>query len=94
MLKWSMESAWAAIAVVLTTAGSIYTTVHHGGIVDQQIADMKSQNDQTAAHVAKHDDQLDSIKQQNAAMQQSLTDIKDTVHDIQIQVRKPNGNHE
>lgn len=95
MLKWSMESAWAAIAVVITTAGSIYTTVHHGGIVDQQITDLKTQTAQTEIHVAKHDDQLDSIKQQNAAMQQSLADIKDTVHDIQHQVRKPtHGNNE
>lgn len=94
MLKWSMESAWAAVAVVITTAGSIYTTVHHGGIVDQQITDMRAQNAQTETHVAKHDDQLNSIQQQNAAMQQSLVDIKDTVHDIQTQVRKTHGNHE
>jgi peptidoglycan hydrolase CwlO-like protein len=94
MLKWSMESAWAAVAVVLTTAGSIYTTVHHGGIVDQQIADMHAQNEQVEAHVAKHDDQLSHIQQQNAAMKQSLDDIKDTVHDIQDQVRKPqHGNN-
>jgi peptidoglycan hydrolase CwlO-like protein len=93
--KWTMESIWAAIAVVITTAGSLYTTVHHGGIVDQQIMDLQSKNAQTETHVAKHDDQLDSIKQQNAAMQQSLNDIKDTVHDIQTQVRKPtHGNHE
>jgi hypothetical protein len=95
MLKWTMESAWAAVAVVITTAGSIYTTVHHGGIVDQQITDLKMQNAQTETHVAKHDDQLASIQQQTAAMKQSLDDIKDTVHDIQTQVRKPqHGNHE
>jgi hypothetical protein len=88
-----MESAWAAIAVVLTAGGSIYTTVHHGGIVDQQIVDLQTKNSQTEIHVEKHDDQLDSIKQQNAAMQQSLNDIKDVVHDIQNQVRK-HDNHE
>jgi peptidoglycan hydrolase CwlO-like protein len=94
MLKWTMESAWAAVAVIITTAGSIYTTVHHGGIVDQQITDLKAQNAQTEVHVAKHDDQLSAIQQQNSAMQQSLTDIKDTVHDIQDQVRKPqHDNH-
>jgi archaellum component FlaC len=82
-----MESVWAATAVVITTAG--------GGIVDQQILDLQSKTTQTELHVTKHDDQLDSIKQQNAAMQQSLNDIKDTVHDIQTQVRKPtHGNHE
>jgi len=94
MLKWTMESAWAAVAVVLTTAGSIYTTVHHGGIVDQQISDMRAQNAETAAHVAKHDDQLSIIQQQNATTKQSLDDIKDVVHDIQSQVRKQHGNHD
>ena len=95
MLKWTMESAWAAVAVVLTTAGSIYTTVHHGGIVDQQITDLRTANAQTEAHVAKHDDQLSIIQQQNSAMKQSVDDIKDTVHDIQSQVRKTqHGNHE
>jgi archaellum component FlaC len=88
ILKWSMESAWAAIAVVLTAGGSIYASVHHGGIIDQQIVDLQAHSAQTEAHVSKHDDQLDSIKQQNSGMQQSLNDIKDTVHDIQNQVRK------
>jgi peptidoglycan hydrolase CwlO-like protein len=95
ILKWSMEAAWAAIAVVITTAGSIYTTVHHGGIVDQQITDLRNSNAQTEAHVAKHDDQLSVIQQQNAAAKQSLDDIKDAVHDIQTQVRKTqHGNNQ
>lgn len=95
VLKWTMESVWAAIAVIVTTAGGIYSTSYHWGTVNQQIVDLQSKNTQTDAHVAKHDDQLTNIKQQNAAMAQSLDDIKDTVHDIQTQVRKPQrGNHE
>jgi peptidoglycan hydrolase CwlO-like protein len=89
MLKWTMESVWAAVAVVVTTAGGLYTTSYHWGIVNQQIVELQSKSAQTEMHVAKHDDQLTDIKQQNAAMQQSLDDIKDTVHDIQVQVRKP-----
>jgi septal ring factor EnvC (AmiA/AmiB activator) len=88
MLKWTMESAWAAVAVVVTTAGGLYSTVYHGGQVNQQIVEIQQKNAQTEAHVAKHDDQLASIQQQNSAMKQSLDDIKDTVHDIQYQVRK------
>lgn len=95
MLKWTMESAWAAVAVVVTTAGGLYTTSYHWGNVNQQIVELQNKTAQTETHVAKHDDQLSDIKQQNAAMQQSLNDIKDTVHDIQIQVRKPqHGNHD
>lgn len=95
VLRWSMEAAIAAVAVVVTTAGGLYTTVYRGGQVNQQIIDLQNKNAQTEAHVAKHDDQLSIIQQQNAAMKQSLDDIKDTVHDIQTQVRKqPHGNHE
>jgi septal ring factor EnvC (AmiA/AmiB activator) len=95
MLKWTMESVWAAIAVVVTTGGGIYSTVYHGGVVTQQIADLQSKSAQTEAHITKHDDQLSIIQQQNAATKQSLDDIKDVVHDIQTQVRKPqHGNHE
>jgi peptidoglycan hydrolase CwlO-like protein len=91
MLKWTMESVWAAVAVVITAGGGVFTTVYHSGQTTQQITDLQAKNAAIEAHVSKHDDQLDSIKQQNAAMQQSLDDIKDTVHDIQSQVR--NGNH-
>jgi peptidoglycan hydrolase CwlO-like protein len=95
ILKWTMESVIAAIAVVGTTASGVYATSYHWGVVNQQIVELQNKNAQTETHVAKHDDQLTEIKQQNAGMQQSLDDIKDTVHDIQTQVRKPqHGNHE
>jgi septal ring factor EnvC (AmiA/AmiB activator) len=89
VLKWSIEAIIAAAAVAITTAGSLYTTVYHGGAVNQQISDLQAKSAATEAHIAKHDDQLSSIQQQNSAMKQSLDDIKDTVHDIQFQVRKP-----
>jgi septal ring factor EnvC (AmiA/AmiB activator) len=89
LLKWTLESIISASAVAITVAGSIYTTVYHVGTVNQQIVELQAKNAQTETHVAKHDDQLSNIQQQNAAMKQSLDDIKDTVHDIQVQVRKP-----
>lgn len=95
MLKWTMESVWAAVAVVVTAGGGLYTTSYHYGTVNQQITDLQTRTAQTESHVAKHDDQLATIQQQNSAMAQSLDDIKDTVHDIQAQVRKPkHGDHE
>ena len=94
-MKWTMESAWAAVAVVVTTCGGLYSTVYHGGQVQQQIEDLRAKTEQTESHVSKHDDQLSTIQQQNSALKQSIDDIKDTVHDIQYQVRKPkHGNNE
>jgi peptidoglycan hydrolase CwlO-like protein len=94
MLHWTSESAVAAVAVVLTALGSLYTTSYHWGQVNTQIVELQGKTTATDRHVAKHDDQLDTIQQQNAAMKQSLDDIRDAVHDIQNQVRKPHGNHE
>jgi len=88
MLKWTMESAWTATALALTTAGGLYTTSYHWGQVNQHVDELSAQTQAVESHVAKHDEQLDTIRQQNAAMQQALEDIKDTVHDIQTQVRK------
>jgi peptidoglycan hydrolase CwlO-like protein len=84
-----MESIWAAVAVVITTAGGLYSTVYHGGQVNQQIIELQSRNSQTESRISKHDDELANIQQNQAGMKQSLDDIKDTVHDIQYQVRKP-----
>jgi peptidoglycan hydrolase CwlO-like protein len=88
-----MESVWAAVAVVVTTAGGLYTTSYHWGTVNQQIVGLQTKASETELHIAKHDDQLDEIKQQNAALKQSVDDIRDTVHDIQSHVREPHGNN-
>jgi septation ring formation regulator EzrA len=90
-----MESVVAAVAVAVTAAGGIYSTSYHYGQINTQVTELQNKITATNTQVAKQDDQLDSVRQQNAAIQQSLNDIKDTVHDIQTQVRKPqHGNHE
>jgi hypothetical protein len=86
-----MEAAMAAVAIVASVGGGLYTTVYHSGASAQQILAVQQEQVETNAHVAKHDDQLSAIQQQNAAMKQSIDDIKDTVHDIQDQVH--HGNH-
>jgi hypothetical protein len=87
-----MEAVWAMVAVLVTAAGGLYTTVYHSGssngVVTQQIAQIQAAQTATDAHVAKHDDQLASIQIQQGANAQALKDIQDTVHDIQDQVHK------
>lgn len=81
-MKWMTETAAAWAAVGITALGGIFTTAVHWGSTNTAIAQIQSRQIDTDAHVAKHDDQLSTIQQQNAAMQQALKDIKDTVHDM------------
>ena len=82
-LKWTMEAAWAAIAVVVSTGGGLYSTVYHSGASAAQITQLQQEQTETATHVAKHDDQLGVIQQQNAAAAQSLSDIKEQLGRIE-----------
>jgi septal ring factor EnvC (AmiA/AmiB activator) len=82
-LRWSMEAAWAAVAVVASVGGGLYTTVYHSGASATQISQIESRQDATDAHVAKHDDQLSTIQQQNAASAQALSDIKEQLNRIE-----------
>ena len=74
-------AAWVAIAI--TTSGGILTTAIHYGSTNQQIAAIEKEQNETNGHVAKHDEQLSTIQQQNAAAQQSLADIKEQLNRIE-----------
>jgi peptidoglycan hydrolase CwlO-like protein len=92
MFKWTMESVIAGVAVAGSAIGGIYSTSYHWGTVNQQIEQLQSKTAETDIHISKHDEQLQNIQQQNSALKQSVDDIKDTVHDIQSQVRKHGDN--
>lgn len=77
-----MEAVWAAVAVVVSTSGSLFATVYHSGASSTQISSIQAKQAETDAHVAKHDDQLNSIQQLQAAQGQQLKDIAETVHDM------------
>jgi hypothetical protein len=91
-IKLATDAAATWAAVGLTVLGGIYTTALHYGANNQQIAAIQAKQEDTDRHVAKHDDQLSAIQQQQAANAQALTDIKDTVHDIQSKVHE-HDNH-
>jgi septal ring factor EnvC (AmiA/AmiB activator) len=82
-LRWTMEAAWAAIAVTFSVGGGLYTTVYHSGASAAQLSQLQQEQAETNAHVAKHDDQLSTIQQQNAGTAQALGDIKDQLNRIE-----------
>jgi hypothetical protein len=75
-----MEAVFAAVAVVVSTGGGLVTTAIHYGSTNQQIASIVQKQNDTDAHISKHDDQLSTIQQQNAGTAQSLSDIKDQLN--------------
>lgn len=81
-LRWTMEAAWAAIAVVVSVAGGVGSTLYHAGQFGAQMDAMKSAQADTEKHVKAHDRALTDIATQNARMEQKLDDVADTVHDI------------
>jgi septal ring factor EnvC (AmiA/AmiB activator) len=83
LFKWMTESAAAWAAIGITTCGGIYTTAVHNTAINTAISQIQKQQADTDTHVAKHDDQLSTIQQQNAASAQSLSDIKDQLNRIE-----------
>jgi peptidoglycan hydrolase CwlO-like protein len=90
-IKLASEAMAAWAAVLVSTVGGTGLAVYHWGQNTQQITAIQQKQVETDTHVAKHDDQLSAIQQQNAAAAQKLQDIADTVHDIQSQVHS--GDH-
>jgi hypothetical protein len=82
-----MEAVWAAVAVVVTAAGGLYTTIWHSGAasarLEQQVAAIQLHETATDTHVATHDKQLNDIAVQNGRIEQKLDDVATTVHDMQ-----------
>lgn len=77
-----MEAVWAAAAVVVTTVGGLGTTVYQAGQTQAQIANVRAAQKATDARVQSHDEQLSAIKEQNARIEQKLTDVASDVHDM------------
>jgi peptidoglycan hydrolase CwlO-like protein len=81
-----MEAAWAAVAVIFSIGGSAYTTVYHSGASAVEIKDIRQKQTDTDAHIAKHDEQLSEIQQQNAASGQKLDDISKQLDRIEKKI--------
>ena len=79
-LKWTMDSVWSAALVIVTIIGGCYAVVYHQGASASQIEVIQQKQTDEDAHLAKHDDQLSTIQQQNSASAQALGDIKDQLN--------------
>jgi septal ring factor EnvC (AmiA/AmiB activator) len=82
-MGWFTQTTAAWTAIGLTSFSGIFATAVHWGSTNQQIATIEKKQDDTDAHVSKHDDQLSTIQQQNAASAQALNDIKDQLNRIE-----------
>ena len=92
-LKWTMDSVWSAALVIVTVIGGISGVIYYTGASASQVTALEQKQIVVDAHLAKHDDQLSAIQQQEAAAVQQLKDIADTVHDMRDHGVKTHGNH-
>lgn len=80
--KLASEAAAAWAAVLISGGASASLTIYHYGQTNQQLVSMQQKQTETESRVAKHDDQIDTLKQLQAAQGQQLKDIAETVHDM------------
>lgn len=77
-------AAWAA--VVVSAAGGLLTTAIHYGKTNAQLEAIQRRQDDVDGREGRQDDRIVELQKQTAAINQNLTDIHDTVHDIQNKV--------
>src|ERR1700730_10546938 len=96
MLKWTMESVWAAAAVIVTTGGGIATTAIHWGAVNSQVSAIEAHQVDTDTKVEKMAVDNTEQKIHNARVEQSLADVisrLDRMERAQNRVLGENDNH-
>lgn len=82
------ETAAAWVAVLLTAGGGLLTTAIHYGSTNAKLEAVQKRQDAVETLAARQDDKIGELQRQTAAINQNLTDIHDTVHDIQDKVSK------
>lgn len=92
-MRFASEGAAAWVAIALSTGGGIVTTAMHYGSTNAQIAAVQKRQDAVEETAVKQNDRIVELQKQTAAINQNLTDIHDTVHDIQDKVSQRDGRH-
>lgn len=82
-LRWTMESVWAAIAVLVTTGGGIWTTSYHWGKANEQIGALQAHQVQQDTKIDANISALGEQKTHDAAVEQKLNDVKDQLDRIE-----------
>lgn len=79
-IKWTMEAAWAAIAVVVTASGGVYTTIYGAGAHSAAIQQVAMHQTAQDKRLDTHDDRLNKADTDAAARTQALADIKEQLN--------------
>lgn len=75
-IKWTMEAVWAAVAVCVTTAGGLYTTVYRSGASAAQVTAITVHQAEQDKTLGQHEDRIRTQETSAAAEQEALKDIK------------------
>jgi len=82
-IRWTMEAVWAAVAVVVTVGGGLYSHIFGSGAASAQIEGIAAHQVAQDKKLDDHDTRLRTQENSAAAEQQSLADIKDQLNRIE-----------
>jgi hypothetical protein len=75
MFKWTPEAAVGAIALGISTAGSLTVTGIHWGVSNAQITQLEAGQTLTQQKLDQHQAELSAQAAHNAAVEQKLDDV-------------------
>lgn len=87
-LKWTMDAAWAAVAVCVTVGGGIYNTVYHSGASAAEVQTLQQHQTQQDAKIDANKQEVEDFKQHSAAVEQKLDDLKSQLDRIEKKLDK------
>lgn len=82
-LKWTMDAAWAALAVVASICGGIYTTVYRSGASASELRAVQGHQRDQDAEISANKQEVEDFKQHEAAVEQKLDDMAATLDRIE-----------
>lgn len=82
-LKWTLEGGAALGAVLLTTAGGLWTTSYHWGKANEQIGALQTHQVQQDVKIDSNISALAEQKTHDATIEQKLNDVKDQLDRIE-----------
>jgi hypothetical protein len=82
-IRWTMEAVWAAVAVVVTVGGGLYSHIFGAGAASSDIANIAAHQVAQDKRIDEHEGRLRTQEQDTAGEQATLHAIQDQLDRIE-----------